>query len=263
MNNPRTARRRAFTLVELLVVVAIIAILMAVLLPALASAKETARRAACLSNQHQIGVAIHTYASENGGMIPYGPKAPPFISPSDLYPSTGAVTSLISLVNGQPAALGLLLQSQLSQQPKVLFCPAPDQPTDANAELANVGVQQATCSYYYRHASITAMFDNPNVTGQAPDHIQLSNLGDNRNGVPIRALAIDTQFLCSPDLSVFSITPRTHHQRIAADILFSDGHAFTSPNTNERYTVNLASPSDLPDAFSKILGVLEQADAAQ
>ncbi len=84
------------------------------------------------------------YASENGGVIPYGPKAPPFTSPADLYPSTGAVTSLISLMNGQPAGLGLLLPSQLSQTPKVLFCPSSDQPEDAAAELANVGVGQCS-----------------------------------------------------------------------------------------------------------------------
>src|SRR5436309_2423824 len=133
------SQRRGFTLLELLVVVAIISVLAALLLPVLALAKEKAQKVACLSNLRQVGLAIQCYAADNGGKIPYGPKAPPFTNPSDFYPSTGAPTSLISLQNGAPAALGLLLPQYLAVQPKVLFCPASDQPVDADAELAKVG----------------------------------------------------------------------------------------------------------------------------
>ncbi len=66
---PRSASK-AFTLIEILIVIAIIAVLIAMLLPALAGGREAARKLNCLSNQRQIGMALTSYADTWDQWIP-------------------------------------------------------------------------------------------------------------------------------------------------------------------------------------------------
>src|SRR2546430_1373676 len=67
---PRETRTQAFTLIELLMIIAIIAILASMLLPALSSAKEAGKRISCINNLRQLGLSLHMYADDNDGFFP-------------------------------------------------------------------------------------------------------------------------------------------------------------------------------------------------
>ncbi|MDR1284531.1 MAG: prepilin-type N-terminal cleavage/methylation domain-containing protein [Opitutaceae bacterium] len=64
----------AFTLIELLTVIAIIGILAAIIIPTVGKVRQTAQRAACASNLRQIGTAVIAYATDNKDWLPGGEK---------------------------------------------------------------------------------------------------------------------------------------------------------------------------------------------
>lgn len=67
---PRRSRRRAFSMIELLVVMAVIMLLVTILAPALSGVRRSAKTAHCLANLHAVGQAISMYADDHAEMGP-------------------------------------------------------------------------------------------------------------------------------------------------------------------------------------------------
>ncbi len=140
-------KQRAFTLIELLVVIAIIAIIAALLLPALAHSKEKGRTAVCLSNLHQIGVALEVYVGDNGDHLPYMDNKATNTTIINQYPS-----------------MDVVLSNQVSST-KVMRCPSDNQM-----------VFELTGSSY---------FWNVALNGQDAAHPDVLNLTDSLGRIPV------------------------------------------------------------------------------
>ena len=96
---------KGFTLIELLVVISIIAVLIALLLPAVQAAREAARRAQCVNNLKQIGLALFNYENSIGtfppGYIDY--QNNPIYTPDlDMGPGWGWAAMLLPFLEQQP-----------------------------------------------------------------------------------------------------------------------------------------------------------------
>jgi prepilin-type N-terminal cleavage/methylation domain-containing protein/prepilin-type processing-associated H-X9-DG protein len=87
--NHEVRRRDAMTLIELLVVIAVIGVLVALLLPAVQSARESARRTACLNNTRQLALTALNYHSMKGhfatGLVPVDADAGNFAGGTNLW----------------------------------------------------------------------------------------------------------------------------------------------------------------------------------
>ena len=251
--------RRAFTLLELLLVIGIIGLLLGILLPALERVRHRGYLLACAANLHAIGQAVQTYASENGGHFPrtrYVPDAP-------IAWGTGAASAdsfgpAGPAVNDMTAAFWLLVRQQ-RLTPRVFACPYNDvfqyepdpSPPATHANFASVDkhLGYSFADPYPGEAARLAGYAWDATLGATFPLAADKNPGVDANGsnVLARDLATDAEEGNS-----------TNHERDGQNVLYADGHvvwqqsALCGPNGDNIYANRLGrivqSPVDRGDA---------------
>ncbi len=123
-------KQSAFTLVELLLVIAIIAVLIALLIPALSGVREQANRIKCMANLRSIGQAMHLYANDNRNQYPrtiYNDGSFPYSFYDEARPDPFSGPNLH--VNDVTAGMFLLVRYRMLKLENFL-CPSSNQELD-------------------------------------------------------------------------------------------------------------------------------------
>lgn len=230
----------AFTLVELLVVVAIIALLVSILLPALGRAKDLARETVCLTRLGGQMRALFMYAADNNDLLPTGP-AEPMGPPMPPLPYNSIATNQLwigglATYNG----CGALIECQMPTE-EGFFCPGDDSadPWEELAKLRARGAEDAYGSYLYRQLD------------QA-ESARLDALGCNDDGLAVQALMLDlnSEMPGSPT--------RTNHGGLKVNIGFAAGHAAGFDNSDKAFTLR---QQDAKNPFGRLDEILIYADS--
>jgi prepilin-type N-terminal cleavage/methylation domain-containing protein len=124
----KSTRRNAFTIVELLVVVAIIATLAALLLPALRNARLDARRTQCLSMVRQMGVASLEYTVDWNDWFPQSPGISNFVSGDIAWQFCTIAPYMLA-----PNVVSGLTPQEMNSLSSKFYCPAESAPLNSPA----------------------------------------------------------------------------------------------------------------------------------
>ena len=223
--------RRAFTLLELLVVMAIIAVLVGLLTPALEKATERSRVAACGSNLHQLAVALAAYGTDFNNAIPLGPGTPSTLDTTRSWNTIGSHQLRIGSLNCYDG-MGQLLAGGWLSDARVFACPSDGDPslkTGIGGQLRGSGDAYGSYAYRQLDQRSTSYLNTPGVNA-------LHN--------PARALVLDWQ---SEGPAPFAHA--SHDTCEYLNVLYADGHIQYFPNDNRPLGASAADYTAMPASY--------------
>jgi len=212
----------AFTLVELLVVVAVVALLASLLLPALTASRAEARRVACLSNQRQIGLAILTYAQDYDDVFPI---AHYFDAERPAYVAWDTITPLGDPNHAEPGLIWRHVGHVAVQQCPSYFGPSMttgDPYTGYNYNTTYIGRGQYERPY-------RDMSDAPARAAQIRRPAETALVGDGGYAAGANKFMRAT---LDPAEDLASAGTQAYRHRDVTNVLFVDGHA---ESTGQRF----------------------------
>ena len=242
--------RRAFTLVELLVVIGIIALLISILLPSLSRARREGQRIKCLSNLRQIGTALFSYQNDNRGCYPVHTMWGNLLGRRgtlDRYDDAG-----FTGFNGEPGTIGDRPLNPYLGSPEIARCPDDRGDSFSGGDsFAGVVEEVEDCFEAYGTSYLVQWHSDAygveHVTGTPGSSVRRPMRAGRRGDTSIKIVMGDWNWHANRPLDA----PRTRWHDVdrkgdpAAttrrhNMLFADGHAeaFMFPASYDRPPVN-------------------------